>query len=93
MEKSLPRLAHGIVAIGNAPTALLRLLELLEAGAPPPALVVGIPVGFVNAVESKELLTRQPIPYITALGPKGGSAAAASVINALAILALEEMPS
>jgi len=93
MEKALPLLADGIVAIGNAPTALLCLLELLEGGAPPPALVVATPVGFVNAAESKELLTRQPIPYITALGPKGGSAAAASVINALAIMALEEMPS
>ena len=93
MEAALPRLAGGIVAIGNAPTALLRLLELLEAGAPPPALVVGLPVGFVNAAESKELLSRQNCPFITALGPKGGSAVAAAVINALAIMALDEMPS
>lgn len=93
MERSLPKLAGGIVAIGNAPTALLRLLELLDAGAPPPALVVGVPVGFVNAAESKDLLARRDCPYITALGPKGGSAVAASVINALAIMALEEMPS
>ena len=93
MEAALPRLAGGIVAIGNAPTALLRLLELLKGGAPPPALVVGIPVGFVNAQESKDLLTKQSCPYITALGPKGGSAVAASVINALAIMALEETTS
>jgi precorrin-8X/cobalt-precorrin-8 methylmutase len=93
LEKSLPRLAGGIVAIGNAPTALLRLLELLAAGAPPPALVVGVPVGFVNAAESKDALARQDCPYITALGPKGGSAVAASIINALAIMALEEAPS
>jgi precorrin-8X/cobalt-precorrin-8 methylmutase len=93
MERSLPGLAGGIVAIGNAPTALLRLLELLAAGAPPPALVVGVPVGFVNAAESKDALARQDCPYITALGPKGGSAVAASIINALAIMALEEMPS
>jgi precorrin-8X/cobalt-precorrin-8 methylmutase len=93
LERSLPRLAGGIVAIGNAPTALLRLLELLDAGAPPPALVVGLPVGFVNAAESKEALTRQNCPYITALGPKGGSAVAAAVLNALAIMALEEMDS
>ena len=93
MERALPHLAGGIVAIGNAPTALLRLLELLQDGAPAPALVVGIPVGFVNAAESKELLTKQNCPYITALGPKGGSALAASVINALAIMALEEVPS
>jgi precorrin-8X/cobalt-precorrin-8 methylmutase len=92
MAASLPHLSGGIVAIGNAPTALLRLMELLDAGAPPPALVVGLPVGFVNAAESKELLSRQNYPFITALGPKGGSAVAAAVINALAIMALEEMP-
>ncbi len=93
LERALPRLAGGIVAIGNAPTALLRLLELLAAGAPPPALVVGVPVGFVNAAESKEALSRQNCPFITALGPKGGSAVAAAVVNALAIMALEEIPS
>jgi len=93
LEAALPRLAGGIVAIGNAPTALLRLLELLKAGAPPPALVVGIPVGFVHAAESKEALSRQECPFITALGPKGGSAVAAAAINALAIMALKEMPS
>ncbi|MFZ5453061.1 MAG: precorrin-8X methylmutase [Thermodesulfobacteriota bacterium] len=93
VELALPRLAGGIVAIGNAPTALLRLLELLAAGAPPPALVVGLPVGFVNAAESKEALTRQNCPFITSLGPKGGSALAAAVINALAVAALKEMDS
>jgi len=93
MERSLPGLAGGIVAIGNAPTALLRLIELLKGGAPPPALVVGLPVGFVNAAEAKEALTRQACPYITALGPKGGSAVAAAVVNALAIMALEETES
>ena len=93
MERALPRLAGGIVAIGNAPTALLRLLELLAAGASPPALMIGVPVGFVNAAESKEALTRQKCPFITALGPKGGSAVAAAVVNALAIMALEERPS
>jgi precorrin-8X/cobalt-precorrin-8 methylmutase len=93
LERALPLLAGGIVAIGNAPTALLRLLELLETGAPPPALVVGLPVGFVNAAESKDALAKQNCPYITALGPKGGSAVAAAVINALAVMALEEIPS
>ena len=93
MEAALPHLSGGLVAIGNAPTALLRLLELLAAGAPPPALVVGLPVGWVNAAESKELLSRQDCPFITALGPKGGSAVAAAVINALAIMALEEVTS
>ncbi|MBM4285716.1 MAG: precorrin-8X methylmutase [Deltaproteobacteria bacterium] len=90
VELALPRLAGGIVAIGNAPTALLRLLELLEAGTPPPALIVGVPVGFVNAAESKAALAQLPVPHITALGPKGGSAVAASIINALAVMALEE---
>lgn len=93
MEAALPHLSGGLVAIGNAPTALLRLLELLAAGAAPPALVVGLPVGWVNAAESKELLSRQTCPFITALGPKGGSAVAAAVVNALAIMALEEMSS
>jgi precorrin-8X/cobalt-precorrin-8 methylmutase len=92
MERALPRVAGGIVAIGNAPTALLSLLDLLAAGAPPPALVVGVPVGFVNAAESKEALSRQKFPFITSLGPKGGSAVAASIINALAIMALGERP-
>jgi precorrin-8X/cobalt-precorrin-8 methylmutase len=93
MEAALPHLSGGLVVIGNAPTALLRLLELLAAGAEPPALVVGLPVGWVNAAESKELLSRQAGPFITALGPKGGSAVAAAVVNALAIMALEEMSS
>jgi len=92
MEQALPRVAGGIVAVGNAPTALLSLLRLLAAGAPPPALVVGVPVGFVNAAEAKEALTRQDCPFITALGPKGGSAVAASIINALAVMALAEQP-
>jgi precorrin-8X/cobalt-precorrin-8 methylmutase len=91
VDLALPRLAGGIMAIGNAPTALLRLLELLDGGAPPPALIIGVPVGFVNAAESKEALSHVDIPHITALGPKGGSAVAASVINALAILALKEV--
>jgi precorrin-8X/cobalt-precorrin-8 methylmutase len=90
MERALPKGSGGVVAIGNAPTALLSLLELLSAGASPPALIVGVPVGFVNAAESKESLARQDCPFITSLGPKGGSAVAASIINALAIMALEE---
>jgi len=93
MARALPLAAGGIVAIGNAPTALLSLLEQLANGASPPALVVAVPVGFVNAAESKEALICQDCPYITSLGPKGGSAVAASIINALAILALAETPS
>lgn len=93
MERALHRVSGGIVAIGNAPTALLSLLALLDAGVPPPALIVGVPVGFVNAAESKEALARQDCPFITSLGPKGGSAVAASIINALAIMALAKEPS
>jgi len=89
MERAMPHLAGGIAAIGNAPTALFRLLELINEGAAPPALIVGLPVGLVGAAEAKEALLQQDIPYITAAGPKGGSAVAAAVINALAIMALE----
>ena len=77
-----------IFVIGNAPTALYRLLERVDGGARAPRLVVGMPVGFVNAAESKELLlARQDIPFITVAGRKGGSSLAACVVNALLILA------
>jgi precorrin-8X/cobalt-precorrin-8 methylmutase len=80
----------GIYVVGNAPTALLRLIELIKADKTAPALVVGLPVGFVNAAESKEALTALPIPYITNTGRKGGSNVAAAVVNALAIMADEK---
>ena len=76
-----------IWVVGNAPTALIRLVELVDNGAADPLLVVGMPVGFVNAAESKALLMSRDIPYISIEGRKGGSALAASVINALAVLA------
>ena len=86
-------MAHGgadIFVIGNAPTALYRLLDWMQRGARPPRLIVGMPVGFVNAAESKELLMAQDaIPYITIAGRKGGSSLAACVINALLKLARE----
>ncbi len=81
------KLAGNIVAIGNAPTALLALLEVLQQGAPPPALIIGMPVGFVNAAQSKELLIQSPYTHFTVRGCKGGSPLVASVVNALAILA------
>jgi precorrin-8X/cobalt-precorrin-8 methylmutase len=85
MELWHPHLAGAIVAIGNAPTALFRLFEMLDAGAPPPALVVGIPVGFVGAVESKAaLIARKNLPFVTVLGRRGGSAMVAAAVNALA---------
>ena len=72
-----------IFAIGNAPTALIRLHELIEEGAVSPALVIGVPVGFVNVVESKELFIGGDTPYIIARGRKGGSNVAAAIVNAL----------
>jgi len=92
MERCQPCLGGSIMAIGNAPTALLKLLDLLLAGAPAPALIIGLPVGFVNAAEAKAALMAMDFPYISLVGRKGGSALAASVVNALAILALEEKP-
>ena len=80
----LPRLVGSLVAIGNAPTALYRLLELIADGAPCPAAVVGMPVGFVGAAESKEALIDSGLPAIAIRGRKGGSAMAAAAINALA---------
>ncbi|MGE4469436.1 MAG: precorrin-8X methylmutase [Desulfovibrio sp.] len=81
--------APRIWVIGNAPTALMRLLEHIHSGATCPALVVGMPVGFVNAAESKLLLQAQDsVPFVTIQGRKGGSALAACVVNALADVAL-----
>jgi precorrin-8X/cobalt-precorrin-8 methylmutase len=81
----LDRLAGAVVAIGNAPTALFRLLEMLDAGARPPAAVVGLPVGFVGAQESKEaLLADGRMPCLIVRGRKGGSAMAVAAVNALA---------
>jgi len=79
-----------IFAVGNAPTALMRICELKEAGQLSPVLVIGVPVGFVNVVESKEILMGSGIPYITARGRKGGSNVAAAICNAL--LRMAESP-
>ena len=79
----------GIYLIGNAPTALFELLRLAAAGEVAPALVVGVPVGFVGAAESKEALLDSGLPYITCRGRKGGSAIAATILNALMLLAEE----
>jgi precorrin-8X/cobalt-precorrin-8 methylmutase len=79
------RLDGAVVAIGNAPTALFHLLEMIAAGAPKPALVLGFPVGFVGAAEAKAALAQNPwgIPFIALTGRRGGSALAAAAINAL----------
>jgi precorrin-8X/cobalt-precorrin-8 methylmutase len=80
------RLEGSVVAIGNAPTALFRLLEMLDAGVPTPAAILGIPVGFVGAAESKEALAANGygVPYLIVRGRMGGSAMTAAAINALA---------
>ena len=80
------RLAGAVIAIGNAPTALFRLLELLDAGAPQPAAILGMPVGFVGATESKEALAAAAhgVPWLIVRGRMGGSAMTAAALNALA---------
>ena len=86
LELWRPRLAGSVVAIGNAPTALFRLLEMLADGAPKPAAILGFPVGFVGAAESKDALAEQSygIPFLAVRGRRGGSAMAAAAVNALA---------
>lgn len=81
-----PRLAGAIVLIGNAPTALFHLFELIDAGAPHPAAIIAAPVGFVGALESKALLAAHPasIPFLTVRGRRGGSAIASAAFNAMA---------
>ncbi len=85
MELWKPLLAGSLVVVGNAPTALFRLLELLDGGAPKPAAVIGMPVGFVGAAESKQALADDGrVPFAIVKGRKGGSAMAAAAVNALA---------
>jgi len=86
LELWLDRLEGAVVAIGNAPTSLFRLLEMLDEGAPRPAAILGIPVGFVGAAESKEALIANPrgVPFIAVRGRVGGSAMAAAAVNGLA---------
>jgi len=85
MELWRERLEGALVVFGNAPTALFHLLEMLDAGAPKPAAVIGIPVGFIGAAESKEALSRDGrVPYLVVHGRRGGSAMAAAAVNALA---------
>jgi precorrin-8X/cobalt-precorrin-8 methylmutase len=78
------RLAGAVVAVGNAPTALFRLLEMIEAGAPRPAAVLGIPVGFIGAAESKAALAASDLPHLVVHGRRGGSAMTAAAVNAIA---------
>ncbi|MFL9929453.1 precorrin-8X methylmutase [Paraburkholderia sp. RL18-103-BIB-C] len=86
LELWRPQLAGSVVVIGNAPTALFHLLDMLDAGAPKPALILGFPVGFVGAAESKAMLAADSrgVPYVVVHGRRGGSAMAAAAVNALA---------
>jgi precorrin-8X/cobalt-precorrin-8 methylmutase len=81
-----PRLAGALVVVGNAPTALFHLLEMIERGGPAPAAVVGVPVGFIGAAESKQALAEHPssTEHVVVHGRRGGSAIAAAAVNALA---------
>ena len=89
VDAAITEMKDGIYVVGNAPTALLRLIELVGAKKARPALIIGLPVGFVNAAESKAALVKMDYPYISNVGRKGGSNVAASVVNALVILAKE----
>ena len=86
VDKACNIMEQGIYVIGNAPTALLRLIDLIKKGKAKPALIIGFPVGFVNAAESKHDLIEMDYPYISNIGRKGGSNIAASIVNALIIL-------
>ncbi|WP_327069820.1 precorrin-8X methylmutase [Kitasatospora sp. NBC_01250] len=86
MELWRDKLAGSVVAVGNAPTSLFRLLEMIEAGAPRPAAVIGVPVGFIGAAESKQALAEHPsgLEHLVVRGRRGGSAIAAAALNAIA---------
>ena len=86
MQKAADKIDGGIVIIGNAPTALYELILMIKEKKTLPLLVIGIPVGFVSAVESKIELSKMDVPYITNIGRKGGSSAASSIINSLMLL-------
>ncbi|WP_232695666.1 precorrin-8X methylmutase [Brevibacillus daliensis] len=89
IRKAVKEVKGGIYAIGNAPTALLELIRLVKEGIAKPSLIIGVPVGFVSAAESKEELAKLDIPFITNLDRKGGSPVAVAAVNALSLLAVE----
>ena len=89
VDAAVESVDNGIFVVGNAPTALMRLMELVRLGKAAPSLILGFPVGFVNAAESKEALLSFEVPFITGIGRKGGSNIAAAVVNALLIMAEE----
>lgn len=89
MRKAIGQATGGIYAIGNAPTALLELIRLVKSGEAKPSLIIGMPVGFVSAAESKDELRKLDIPFITNIGRKGGSTIVVAAINALSLLAAQ----
>jgi precorrin-8X/cobalt-precorrin-8 methylmutase len=91
MRYSSSEMAGGIVAIGNAPTALYETIKMVNEGTLVPALIIGVPVGFVSAAESKKELAVTKIPFITNIGRKGGSAVASSIVNAIMLLYQQKM--
>jgi precorrin-8X/cobalt-precorrin-8 methylmutase len=91
MRRAANEMNGGIVAIGNAPTALYETINMIREGVTKPALVIGIPVGFVSATESKDELMKINIPFITNVGRKGGSPAASSILNAILLLCQSSM--
>jgi precorrin-8X/cobalt-precorrin-8 methylmutase len=93
MRELAPYLNGAVVTVGNAPTALLALLDLVNEGHASPGLIIGMPVGFVACAESKEELALSPVPYISVEGRRGGSSAAAATVNALLTLMGEGEPS
>lgn len=90
INESITELNEGIVAVGNAPSALFHVIDLIKKGKANPALIIGVPVGFVGAAESKEVLMKMDIPYITNIGRKGGSPIAVTIVNAILKLANEK---
>ena len=90
MEKAGSLLNGAVIAIGNAPTALFQLMKMVDADEVKPALIVGVPVGFVGALESKEELAEKPYPHITNLSERGGSTIAAAIVNGLLALAVKD---
>jgi precorrin-8X/cobalt-precorrin-8 methylmutase len=87
MRKAVKEVDGGIFAIGNAPTALLELIRLIKEGEAKPSLIIGLPVGFVSAPESKEELAKLDVPFITNIGRKGGSTVTVAALNAITLLA------
>ena len=83
MRAAVSDIDGGVVAIGNAPTALMEVIQMVKEGTVKPALIIGIPVGFVCAAESKEKLSKIEVPFITNIGRKGGSSSASAIINAI----------